>query len=213
MATSDFYFGPAGSLGSAPPADDQADEYEVDFEATTGTTTRWQTLIGGIPVRYPDRREADERLLSYTSAPLDGDVEVTGAPVVTLWVTSDHEDGAFFAYLEDVAPDGRVTYITEGQLRAVHRRVSRQEAPYPVAGPYHSFCREDALPLTPGEPAELSFALFPTSVLFRRGHRIRVAVAGHDAGNFRRYPAKGQPRIRLHREPGRASRISLPVAR
>jgi predicted acyl esterase len=72
---------------------------------------------------------------------------------------------------------------------------------------------DDAQPLIPGEPAELSFGLFPTSVLFRRGHRIRVAIAGHDDGNFRRYPAVGDPTIRLHRDRTLTSFVRLPVRR
>ncbi len=50
---------------------------------------------------------------------------VTGTPIVTLQVSSTHEDAAFLVYLEDVAPDGRSRYITEGGLRAVHRSGAR----------------------------------------------------------------------------------------
>jgi hypothetical protein len=40
--------------------------------------------------------------LAYSTPPLDGDIEVTGHPVVHLWVTSTAEDGDFFFYLEGV---------------------------------------------------------------------------------------------------------------
>jgi predicted acyl esterase len=110
-----------------------------------------------------------------------------------------------------VAPDGTVTYVTEGQLRALHRRVSEEPPPYPVFGPHHSFRRADAVPLSPGEAAELRFTLFPTSVRFRSGHRVRVALAGHDNGNFRRVPESGRPRVIVHRDGALRSRIELPV--
>ena len=71
--------------------------------------------------------------------------------------------------------------------------------------------RDDAEPLVPGEPAELTFQLWPTSVLFRAGHRIRVAIAGADAGTFERLPAEGTPTIRV--EVAGASFLELPVVR
>jgi putative CocE/NonD family hydrolase len=78
-------------------------------------------------VFYGDRAEADRRLLTYTSAPLTDDVEITGHPVVTLYVASTATDGAFYVYLEDVDENGRVTYVTEGQLRALHRRLTDRD--------------------------------------------------------------------------------------
>jgi hypothetical protein len=53
-------------------------------------------------------------------------VEITGHPVVTLYVTSTAKDGAFYVYLEDVDENGKVTYVTEGQLRPLHRKVSNE---------------------------------------------------------------------------------------
>ena len=41
------------------------------------------------------------------------------------------------------------------------------------------------MPLEPGEVAELAFGMHPTSVLFQEGHRIRIAIAGHDASALR----------------------------
>jgi hypothetical protein len=78
-------------------------------------------------------------------------------------------------------------------------------------GPYHSFHRADAEPLVPGRLAELRFALLPTSALIRRGHRIRIAIAGADRGTFARIPARGNPAITVARNSAHASRIDLPV--
>jgi putative CocE/NonD family hydrolase len=203
-------FGADGVLQpSSPEAEDGSDEYAVDFEATTGTQTRWHTQLGGSEVVYPDRAEEDRRLLTYTSAPLDADYEITGSPVVTLFVRSTEPDCAFFVYLEDVEEDGRVTYVTEGQLRAMHRKVC-PEPPYAAFGPYHSCERADAEPLVRGELAEVTFALFPTSILIRKGHRIRVAIAGHDT-NFARIPEEGQPVFTIERSRRHPSHVVLPA--
>ena len=65
--------------------------------------------------------------------------------------------------------------------------------------------------MVPGEVAEVTFALHPTSVLFRRGHRIRIAIAGADADTFARIPAEGMPLWTVEIGPSRASHIMLPV--
>lgn len=207
-----WYFRAGNALDRAPPAEGSgADRYSVDFDVTTGQRNRWWTQNNSTDVDYGDRAAGDARLLTYTSPPLDMDLEVTGHPVVTLQVRSTHADGAFFVYLEDVAPDGRVRYVTEGQLRAIHRKVSPDRPPYPVVGPYHSFRRADAMPLVPGEAAELAFELLPTSVLVRKGHRLRVAIAGADKDSFRRVPETGDPTVTIERNRALASHIDLPV--
>lgn len=209
-----WHFGPAGTLTTSPPEGgdgaDEYDEYVVDFSASTGRSARWMLLP--VDTVYPDRAQEDQKLLTYTSEPLEQNTEITGSPVVTLHVSSTEEDGAFFAYLEDVAPDGRVTYVTEGILRAVHRSTSDQEPAYAQLGPHHSFKHADAAPTVPGEVSEVKFKLFATSVLIRKGHRIRVAIAGHDASWFDRCPRIGTPTLKVSRNRLRASRIDLPVA-
>ena len=74
-----WYFGPDGSLNRNPPdAAAASDEYAVDFSHTTGNATRWHTQLGGGDVVYGDRSEADATLLTYTSEPVDNEVEITG---------------------------------------------------------------------------------------------------------------------------------------
>jgi uncharacterized protein len=206
-----WYFGPDGSLTTeAPTAESGADEYLVDWTATTGDFTRWHTGLFMADVIYPDRAEESQKLLTYTSPPLATDMEITGSPIVTLYVASTKEDGAFHVYLEDVAPDGHVTYLTEGILRAIHRQ-SAGQPPYAVQGPYYSFERADAAPLTPGQVTEISFSLYTTSVLIKEGHRLRVSVAGHDASVFARYPAEGTPLLTMQCNSLYPSHIELPM--
>jgi len=50
-------------------------------------------------------------------------------------------------------------------------------------------------------------------VLIRRGHRIRIAIAGADHGTFARIPAQGNPIWRVARSTGMASYIRLPVVK
>jgi len=194
----------------APTADVGADPYQVDFNATTRTNNRWHTELIK-PVIYPDRAKEDRHLLTYTSMPLERDMEITGYPVATLNVASTEEDSAFFVYLEDVDESGVVRYITEGMLRGIHRKLSDETPPYVTTKPYRTFKRADAMPLPRGEIVELTFALLPTSVLIRRGHRIRVAIGGADKDTFARIPAKGAPLFQISRNRRLTSYIRLPV--
>ncbi len=186
------------------------DTYKVDLTAGTGDQSRWNTLLGGGPVNYPDRQEEDGKLLTYTSAPLERSMEITGHPVVTLHVSSTATDGQFFVYLEDVDETGSVSYITEGTLRAIHRKTSKSRAPYKAIGPHRTYRRRDAQPLVPGQVAELVFDLLPTSYVFREGRRIRVGIAGADKDHFAVIPGD-PPTIQLHRSGARLSHIDLPV--
>jgi putative CocE/NonD family hydrolase len=210
-----LYFAEHNTLRAAVPATGSAsDSYTVDFTASSGNQTVWHTGIGGGDVVYPDRAGEDKKLLIYTSEPLEKDLEITGTPVMTLEMSLTTSDGAVHAYLEDVSPEGRVTHLDEGLLRVLDRKeVDPKSLPYVPIGPAHSFLRKDAEPLTPGEVATIRFSMYPTSVLLPKGHRIRVALAGADAGLFQRYPAEGIPTWTVYREAKRASFIELPVGR
>lgn len=197
---------------NAPTVSSGFDAYTPDYSAGTGLNARWDTLLGGIPVTYPDRAEQAQKLLTYTTAPLSEDTEVTGHPLVSLYIQSSAADGQFYVYLEDVDPNGAVRYVTEGQLRALCRKISDATPPYAHVGPYRSYLRKDAEPLTPGETEELHFDLLPTSYLFRKGHSIRIAVAGADKDHF--HPPYFPPaEVKYLRTAGHASRVVLPVVR
>jgi hypothetical protein len=214
MQPARWYLGDGNTLGSATPEGSAStDRYVVDTTASTGTaTTRWHTQLGGADVVYPDRAQEDRKLLTYTSAPLDRDIEISGVPVLTLNVASTHRDGGFFVYLEDVAPDGRVTYITEGMLRALHRRETATPAPYHLFGPNRSYTSKDTLPLVPGEVATLRIELFATSVRIAAGHRLRVALAGADRPLMALYPPGVAPTWTVHRSGSAPSYLELQMA-
>ncbi len=197
--------------GTPPTLSAGADTYRADYTAGTGEQSRWHTLIQRpLITPYPDRAEQDAKLLTYTSTPLETDTEVTGHPLVTLYVSSTARDGAFFVYLEDVDQEGRVHYVTEGLLRALHRRLSEAAPPYRDVVPYRSYKREDGLPLQPNAVTELVFDLLPTSYLFKKTHRIRIALACADRDHFALIPPD-PPTVTVYRNDRHPSRLDLPV--
>jgi uncharacterized protein len=208
-----LYFGDKSSLGPAPITNATPDTYAVNFTATMGTATRWNTQMGGPDVVYPDRRTEDTKLLTYTSAPMEQATEITGTPIVSVHLSTTATDGAIMAYLEDVAPDGRVTYLTEGILRLANRKETTANLPYVSLGVNRSFARADALPVVPGEVMAIRIPLFATSVQIKAGHRIRIALAGAADGSFDRTPKSGNPTWTLYRDAARPSGVELPIMR
>ena len=207
-----FYLAENKHLSTKNSSQDVSDDhYRVDFSATTGTNSRWQTQMGN-PVFYPDRRKQDKKLLTYTSDPLEESLELTGYPLIHLLLSTDHTDGAVFVYLELVSPDDSVIYLTEGQLRFIHRKISpTNEAPYTMPYPYHSFLRKDSMDVIPGESMEIIFHLQPISIRIPQHYRLRVAIAGHDEDNFSRNPQKGNPTMTISRGGDISSFIELPI--
>ena len=172
------------------------DTYVVDFSATSGVLSRWRTPNGGPDVVYGDRQDADARELLYTGEALAADLRIVGAPRVELTLSSTQSDGAVYVYLEDVHPDGRVTYLTEGVRR--------------LWFPTDSTRKADARSVTPGAMLKYSISLEPVAAIVRGGHRLRVAIAGHDADNFERLPSEGEATLSVSRGTDQ-SILTLPV--
>jgi putative CocE/NonD family hydrolase len=207
-----YYLGARHLLQMQPAhVSDAADAYRVRNEVGRGLYTRWdmqnnEDPKAGFSASHPD----DGALLVYESSALTISTEVTGIPTAILYVESTAWDGQFFVYVEDVDPVGKVTYVTEGVFRALHRRRGANAPSYADPSTWHSFLRRDALPMQPGQPTELSFDLIPTSYLFRAGHRIRVALSGADEDHFEPLPGP-RPEWRLLRDSSHLSQIVLPV--
>jgi predicted acyl esterase len=58
---------------------------------------------------------------------------------------------------------------------------------------------------------EISFKLWPTSVLIKKGHSIRIAIAGTDKDTFDRVPMEGTPIYKIYRNLAYSSFIDLPI--
>jgi predicted acyl esterase len=147
--------------------------------------------------------------LTYETAPLTSDLQVTGHPVAELWVSSSATDGDFVATLQDVAPDGTVSsHNTTGRVRASHRKVA--QAPYNNFGlPWHRSNQEDVAPLVPNEPAQLLIEMMPISMIFKAGHQIRLAVSFTAGTATPRVDPP--PMVAIHRESTRRSALTLPT--
>ncbi|MEO7965888.1 MAG: CocE/NonD family hydrolase [Gemmatimonadaceae bacterium] len=185
-----------------------ADSQVIDTTATLGPSNRWASTYGG-PAGYPNLAPNDAKGFTFTTQPLTAAVDVVGHPIVHLWVTSSAHDVDAMAYLEDVDSTGRSSYVTEGVLRASHRKTA--SPPFDTFGlPWHRSFAEDVAPL-PNEPTELVFDLFPTAKRFRAGHRIRLTVQGADRNTHVLVHPNPPPMVAIYRDAQHRSRVVLPL--
>jgi hypothetical protein len=149
-------------------------------------------------------------VLSLATPPLAEDLEIAGPMELRLWLASDAPDADIHAKLIDQYPpsaddpDGFAMNLCEGVLRLRYR----------------DSWTEPTL-MTPGEIYGVTVSLFPVANLFRRGHRLRLDIAGSNFPHFDINPNSGEPEgsfehpriaaIRVFAERSRPSHLILPV--
>jgi uncharacterized protein len=214
-----YYFasGPAGTVRSgndgglslSPVKPQTPDTYQIDYSV--------RVFDGNFKenARFWDgdmTAGTDEKGLTYTSQPLAENIEVTGHPVVHLWVSSTGKDGDIHIFLEEIdGRTGKSLFVTNGMIRASNRAESVQ---YPWTGlglPYHRCYDVDSKPMVPGEIVELSFDLYPVSYIFRRDNRIRVTLTGANEPIYPGLKEALPPTISLYHDPTHQSCIELPL--
>lgn len=151
-------------------------------DGASGSMTRWDATISGGPVLYPERSAVDRDLLTFDSEPLDYNMHITGVPILELSVTTTAPKADFFAYLEEVGPDGKAHIFADGMVRANYNG-----EPYPAyrsISPQPSGFSKDEAPSIAGKPVKVRIAFEPLSHVVLKGKRLRLALAGSDKGHF-----------------------------
>ncbi len=121
-------------------------------------------------------------VLVFQTEPLSREVEVTGRLVVKLWASSTAVDTDFTAKLVDVYPpsadypDGVELNVSDSIIRARYAD-SLAKATF----------------LTPGQPREFTIEMYPTSLVFGQGHRIRLDISSSNFPRFDVNPNTGEP--------------------
>ncbi len=194
-----WHLHPGGRLRLSEPAASPPDSYTYDPADPTPS-------VGG-PADHqgdpqPDNRDLESRadVLTYTSRPLDSDLQVIGQVTAELFVQSSREHTDFFARLCDVHPDGRSVNVCDALLRVKPGR--------PVPGP--------------GGIVVVGIDLWPTAHLFRQGHQLRLQVSSGAHPRYARNTGTGEPlasatrlstaRQAVYHEPEHPSAITLPVS-
>lgn len=186
--------------------------YQADFSIGTGQQTRYERIAGiDSRIYYSDWHGRTERMLSYTSAPLAQAMELAGHGIADLWLASSEPDAAVFVYLSEIEADGTERYVTEGLLRALHRKEAPAPDTYRTTWPFRTFSRADAAPLVPGQFERIRIPLLPIGWRFSAGSRIRLSIAGADVDHCGQVPHGRPPRLTLAFGGDRASALHLPL--
>ena len=188
-----MYFAAGGTLRPTSPRADQASD-ALEYDPRVGTCAG---MHGGGPfnvnwVMPLDQRPDEVYSLTYTTGPLDEDVEVTGRPRAVLYFCSTAPITQSVVKLCDVAPDGTSALVTKGYLNLAHRE-----------------SHTDPSPIEPGRAYEVRVELLACAYRFDRGHRIRVDVAAADFLNV--WPTPRLCTNTIYRCADRPSHIVLPV--
>ncbi|WP_405497365.1 CocE/NonD family hydrolase [Nocardia sp. NBC_00511] len=127
-----------------------------------------------------DARPMELNGLTFTGQPVAEPTLISGPVNVHLNSVLDATDGYWSATLNDVAPDGKSTVLTSGQLTASLRKVDEAKATRSANGdytdPYPLLTLVDREPLVPGQPTTIDLGLTATDAVLQPGHRLRVDV-------------------------------------
>ena len=221
----DYYFHSGGALDRVKPGDEKPSRYTFDphnpVPTLGGNVSSQGTLMfqGAADQRCragfwlcSDTKPLSARndVLVFQTEPLRADIEVTGRLIVHLWAATDGPDTDFTAKLIDMYPPskdypgGYDLNVGDSIVRARYRNgLAKAEM------------------LTAGKPYELTIEMYPTSMVFQKGHRLRVDVSSSNFPRFDVNPNTGEPlndnrrwRIAentIYSDAQHASHIELPV--
>jgi uncharacterized protein len=156
----DFYLRQNGTLDTAPPAAEAPDEYTYDPGHPTPFLVDARELELSLNEDYRTVHAERKDLVTYTTAPLAKDTEITGPMTATLWAATDARDTDWNVMILHVYPDGRAERIQDGIMRARFR--NGYDKPSLVE---------------PGKAYKYDIDLWFTSRVIPAGHRLRVTVA------------------------------------
>lgn len=151
-----LHFGSGGTLTDTP----QAMDADVTSPAHCGAASGEYCAIWLGPEMPGDQRGDDALSTTFTSAPLDADMDLVGAPRLTLALSSDKPQAQIAVRLNHIHPDGAATRITYGVLNLSHRN----DAANPQSMPLNS-------------SVDITLDLDQIAYRIPTGHRIRVSIS------------------------------------
>ncbi len=171
------YLQAGGGLSESPPSgSSQPSRYRYD-PANPTPAVGGATLLERSPVRDNRPLEARDDVLTFTSAPLDADLDALGPVHADIRFRSSRGDTDVFVRVCDVQPDGASLNVCDALIRLT----------------------PDAPPRDGEGIAAVQFQLWPTAHRFMRGHRLRVQVSSGAHPRYARNPGTGEDPVRATR--------------
>jgi len=186
-----WYLQPGGELAEMPAGASEPDRFRYD-PADPTPAVGGTSLSSNSGPRDNRALEARPDVLTYTTTPLEDDLEVIGPVCAELHMTSSTEHFDVFVRLCDVEPSGRSINVCDGILRC-----------------------------GPGTAQPFRVDLWPTAHRFASGHRVRLQVSGGAHPRFARNLGTGEPLATgtrlavsnraVYHDSGRPSRVTLSI--
>jgi predicted acyl esterase len=148
---------------------------------------------GFLPYAPLDQRLDEPQGLTYTTRVLTKPLHLAGPSEFRFWAVTEGSDMAWVARLEDVAPDGKASLITQGWLRASFRAVDPKRSP-----PGDPFLPDThATPVVVGQTIRYRMDIWDTAYTLLPGHRLRLWLSSSDTPTHEPLPVAGRNLI-LH---------------
>ncbi|WP_238421517.1 CocE/NonD family hydrolase [Gordonia sp. 'Campus'] len=172
-----------GSLGPVPSQDYSSLHVRPDARGLRSRdmtqVTAGATMVLGADFAK-DARHQEHGALSFTTEPVVEATPISGAMNLRLNVATAAHEAIWAVTVNDVAPDGTSTVLTNGALSASNRALDRSKSTYADDGSllsaHHYLSRKRKLPVPADEPIRIDVDLVPTDAVLQPGHRLRVDV-------------------------------------
>lgn len=154
-----FYLTPDFHLASQPSIEEGMASFQYNPQNPIPTIGGHNLFLESGP---KDQRSIESRtdILTFTTEKLLNDVEVTGSISAFLYFKSDQKDTDLVLRLTDVYPDGRSILISEGEYRIGVMCLQQHGSLY-----------------EPEKIYEVKVDLSPTSIVFAKGHAVRLSIS------------------------------------
>ncbi len=182
------HLGAGGLLTSACPAPGTS-SWVADPDDPSPTVCGANLGIASGPC---DQAEVEERgdVVSFSTAPLDGPLEITGRLRARLAVSLDQPDADLVVRLTDVHPDGRSMLIVDGVARVAMGTGALE-------------------PVAPGEVVAVDVDLHSTSIVLAAGHRLRAVLGSSNHPRYAVNRNNGLPRAEQAGGPSNVATVTL----
>ncbi|MFC7755454.1 CocE/NonD family hydrolase [Tsukamurella soli] len=170
-----------GSLRRTPPRI-RATQTVAPGLSTLCSNDTAQAMFGLLVFQgcYDDNRLAETNALTFTSAPVSQGTVISGPIDLHVLTKLDGTDGYWSVMVTDVAPDGRSSVISSGQLttslRAIDDADSQRDSAGDYTAPYYKLDIKARQLVRPGQLVPLDIGTHGTDAYLAPGHRLRVDV-------------------------------------
>jgi uncharacterized protein len=211
-----WYLAGNGALADKRPRSSGAEVFTWDRDARPPTDFTGNTGAGGLWSATPDYRWTQNppgRAVSYISARLRANTTVVGAGAVHAWIRAYVPNVDLQVTISEVRPDGKETFVQNGWLKAIGRKLDRAKST--LLEPVPSLRRSDRAPLPKGRFTKVVVPLYYQGHVYRAGSRIRITIAAPDgdqpAWEFASASPSSPTSVAVAHSPEMPSRVVLPV--